>query len=345
MTKWQNEYPVLQRIVSLMQDQPAALDAEPLLADGKYQTRNVTLHQLTQEVATRLSRSLQTRSTDDLPLLFCSWGKCRVGSTALTNLFGIAGIPAFYQPVKTMARYRLLATEPQEWHPPQASDHPYIFSKEMAGPYLLCETLFNPLEILTAAGYPPEKLHLLVLDRDPFQSLASWVARWSEKIPRARLVEHFVISSLQVHPKSAHARAHGIAVTHFVYEASRRPLEAIEALFCRLGISRYFRPGVVQDWNERGALDSKKSAISFPEEPPVYVVPGLHSSENQYAYKARNTGILTDTERDLIHEFRLPDLYREVVLECVGDLGFGHSLCLEMFGSELTLTAPSKGAD
>jgi hypothetical protein len=345
MIKWQNEYPLLERIAGLMRDQPEALDVEPLLADDKYQTRNVTLHQLTQEVAAQLRRTLQHRSVDDLPLLFCSWGKCRVGSTALTNLFGIAGMPAFYQPVKTMARYRLLGSESQEWHPPHASDHPHIFAKEMAGPYLLFETLFNPLEILTAAGYPREKLHLLVMDRDPFQSLASWVARWSEKIPRARLVEHFAISSLQVHSKRAYARAHGIAVTHFAYEASRRPLEAIEALFRRLGISRYFRPGVVQDWNERGALNSKQSAISFPEEPLVYVVLDLHSSENQYAYKERDTGTLTEAERELVREFRLPNLYREVVSQCIGDLGFDQSLSLKMFGPDFALTAPGKGAD
>src|SRR5713226_5106036 len=289
MDNLKNEYAVLQRLMRLMQGPAEAIENERLQPDGKYQTRTVTLRQLTDEVTARLSLSLRSRSAADLPLLFCSWGKCRVGSTALTNLFGIAGIPAFYQPVKTMARHRLLGGEPKAWIPPEASEHPHIFSKEMAGPYLVVETIFNPLEMLLASGYPAEKLHLLVMDRDPYASLSSWVARWSDRVPRARLVEHFALSSLQIRRMRSYAHAYGIAVTHYVYEASRRPMEAIEALFRRLAISRHFHPGVVRDWNERGALDSAQSGISFPEEPPIYVVPGLHSSETQYRYKARDT--------------------------------------------------------
>ncbi len=317
-----------------MEGPERALENEPLQPDGKYQTRTVTLRQLTDEVASRLSQSLRSRSAADLPLLFCSWGKCRVGSTALTNLFGIAGIPALYQPVKTMARHRLRGGEPQAWVPPHASEHPHIFSKEMAGPYLVVETIFNPLEMMVASGYPVQKLHLLVLDRDPYASLASWVARWSDRVSRARLVEHFALSSLQIRRMRSYARANGIAVTHYVYEASRRPTEAIEALFRRLGISQHFHPGVVRDWNERGALDSKQSGISFPEEPPIYVVPGLHSSEKQYSYKARDTGNLSEAERQLVPELGLPELYREIVAACIQDLGFNQSLSAEMFGSE-----------
>ena len=183
MSDLSGAYSEIQRMMHLMEGPEGALENEPLAPDGKYQTRTVTLRQLTDEVASRLSRSLQSRSVADLPLLFCSWGKCRVGSTALTNLFGIAGIPALYQPVKTMARHRLLGGEPQIWSPPRASEHPHIFSKEMAGPYLVAETIFNPLNMMIAAGYPPEKLHLLVLDREPYASLASWIARHTRATP------------------------------------------------------------------------------------------------------------------------------------------------------------------
>jgi hypothetical protein len=332
------DYPVLQRMMALM-EAPGALDDEPLPPDRKYQTRVVTLRQLEEEVISRLSPSLNTRSAADLPLLFCSWGKCRVGSTALTNLFGIAGVPAFYQPVKTMARHRLLGSEPQVWIPPQASEHPQIFSKEMAGPYLVVETIFNPLEMLLAAGYPAAKLHLLVMDREPYASLASWVAKWSDRVPRSRLVEHFALSSLQIRRMRAYASARGIALTHYVYEASRRPTDAIEALFRRLGLSTRFHPGVVNDWNERGALDSTQSGISFPEEPPVYVVPGLHSSERQYSYKPRDASPLSEGERRLVRELGLPELYRESVAACIQDLGFDGTLSAEMFGPDVAASA------
>jgi hypothetical protein len=335
-----NGYPLLQRMIGLLEGPAAALENEPLPPDDKYQTRTVTLRQLTDEVASRLSGSLRSRSAADLPLLFCSWGKCRVGSTALTNLFGIAGMPALYQPVKTMARHRLVGSEPQPWVPPEASAHPHIFSKEMAGPYLAVETIFNPLEMMMAAGYPAEKLHLVVVDREPYASLSSWVARWPDRVPRARLVEHFVLSSLQIRRMRSYARQNRIAVTHYVYEASRRPLEAIAALFRRLGISQRFHPGVVRDWNERGALSSTQSAVIFPEEPPVYVVPGLHSSETQYSYKPRDSGNLTDAERRLVAALGLPELYREVVAACIEDLDLDPSLAAAMFGPETGAAAP-----
>jgi hypothetical protein len=333
------DYPVLQHVMRLLDAPGGALEDEPLLPDGRYQTRTVTLRQLSDEVTARLSDSLRGLSAAEFPRLFCSWGKCRVGSTALTNLFGIAGIPAFYQPVKTMMRHRLLGSEPQPWVPPQASTHPQIFSKEMAGPYLVAETIFNPVDLLIASGYPAAKLHLVVMDRDPYSSLASWVARWSDRVPRARLVEHFVLSSLQIHRMRTCARANGVPLTHFAYEASRRPLEAIAALFERLDISRHFHPGVVNDWNERGALESSQSGISFPEEPPVYVVPGLHSSERQYAYKGRDASNLTAAERDLVAALGLPELYRDVAGACVQDLGLDASVAAEMFGPELAASA------
>jgi hypothetical protein len=331
-------YPDIGRIMDLMGERQELYD-EPLAPDGKYQTRTITLRQLTDEVASRLRRSLRTRSAVDLPLLFCSWGKCRVGSTALTNLFGIAGIPALYQPVKTMARYRLLDDEPEVWVPPQASEHPHIFSKEMAGPYLVAETIFNPLEIMMAAGYPPQKLHLLVLDRDPYASLSSWVARWSDRVPRARLVGHFALCSLLIRRMRSYARTNGIAVTHYAYEASRRPIEAVAALFRRLGIARHFHAGVVRDWNERGALSSEQSGIIFPREPAIYVVPGLHSSEKQYSYHTRDTGNLSEAERRLVAEFGLPQIYRESATACIEDLRFNRSLATEIFGAQIFAAA------
>jgi len=187
---------------------------------------------------------------------------------------------------------------------------------------------------LVAAGYPAQKLHLLVLDRDPYAALSSWIARWPDRVPRPRLVEHFVLSSLQIRRMRSYARANGIAMTHYVYEASRRPMEAIAALFRRLDISPQFHPGVVRDWNERGALASKQSSISFPVEPPIYVVPGLHSSEKQYGYKSRDTGNLSEADRRLVSELALPQLYQESVAACIRDLGFDRSLSAQMFEPE-----------
>ena len=92
-------------------------------------------------------------------------------STALTNLFGIAGVPAYYQPVKTVVRYELLGGRGSPWELPEAE---VVFAKEMAGPYVYCEALFNPIRCLVEAGYPPAQLHLILLERDPEEFRNVW---------------------------------------------------------------------------------------------------------------------------------------------------------------------------
>ncbi|MER8716629.1 hypothetical protein [Mesorhizobium sp. M1295] len=46
---------------------------------------------LNQRIVDTLARAFEDRSADRFPTLAVSCRKCRVGSTALTNLFGIAG--------------------------------------------------------------------------------------------------------------------------------------------------------------------------------------------------------------------------------------------------------------
>jgi len=321
---------ILERMVELWDDD-AALGSLPLEPDGKYQTRTFTLRELVGEVAGALQRTLRDRTADDLPVFICSWGKCRTGSTALTNLFGIAGIPSYYQPVKTTARHRFLGDDPPPWIPPQASEHPFIHAKEMAGPYLPVETIFNPLEMLLAAGYPASRLRLVVLDREPLASLSSWFAKFGAKKPRPTLLEHFVLSSLNARRMKAWAHANGVPVTHYVYELTRRPGDAIRAHFRAIGTSDFYRPGLVDNWDERGALESANSLILFPQEPAPYVVPGLHSSETRYAYKSRDTSDVTDEERDVVQRYGLFELYDESVDACIDDLKLDDDFAASVF--------------
>jgi hypothetical protein len=321
----------IDRLIDLIRADADTLYHWPLPPDGKYQTRTVTLDQLTSEVTQTLAEGFANRSPDDFPMLYCSWGKCRVGSTALTNLFGIAGLPSYYQPVKTIARYRMLEADGEPWRPYSSSMRPEIYSKEMAGPYLIAETVFNPLRCLVEAGYPSERIQLLVLDRNPYKSLASWLLKWSDKRPVEALVDNFVLASLNMSRMKRYANSRGILITHFVYEASRKPEMAIQALFKRLGLSSYYRPGVVDNWDEVGALASEKSRIIFPNEPPVYVVPGLHGSERRYLYKERDSSSLTDGQREVIRRAGLPELYEESVQACILELQLSGEFCSGVF--------------
>ncbi|HEV7806056.1 MAG TPA: hypothetical protein VGO80_09570 [Solirubrobacteraceae bacterium] len=288
--------------------------------DGRYQTRPVTLRNLTAEVVERLASAFSQRSPETFPHLVCITGKCRTGSTALTNLFGIADVPAYYQPVKTILRHRVLDGPGAPWDVPDALAEAVIAAKEMTGPYSVAECLFNPLECLIEAGYPRTRLHLLLLDRDPYESLASWLSKWSDRLPRDELVGHFVLSSVNAERLHDYAVEQEIDAVTYVYALSRWPHEAVAALFGRLGIGERFHDGVVDDWGARGAIESERSAVVFPDEPEVYRFAGLHSSEVDYCFKARDTSGVTADDRSSIEDTSLVESYQRSLERSCRDL-------------------------
>jgi hypothetical protein len=324
----------LERVADLVRRDHASLNAMRLIADGTYQTRAVTLAEMTREVAECLREGFRDRTRGDLPTLFCAWGKCRVGSTALNNLFGAAGLPSYYQPVKTILRHRLLDAAAEPWRLPHAAEHPHVFSKETAGPYVPAESLFNPLQALIEAGYPADKLRLIVLDREPWSSFASWLAMWSDRLPECKLIRNYIVAALNKHRVEAYARRQGIAVTYYVYEASKESVTSAQTLFARLGLASRFSASVVTDWSEIGELDTDRAKIIYPEEPDVYVVPDLHGSDTAYRYRARDTFLLNRAQTGLLDRFGIPDVYRASAQACARDLGLNAAAAAELFELE-----------
>jgi len=319
-------------------DHPS-LDTMVLPMDGKYQTRPAALDELMWEVRDCLGETFRHWRPEDFPTLYCAWGRCRVGSTALTNLFGVAGMPSYFQPVKVILRHRLVGHAGEPWAVPQASEQPHIFSKEMAGPYVLAESLFLPLEPLIEAGWPADKLHMIMLDRDPASSLASWLEKWSDRVPEDRLIQNYVISTLNALRIESHARRQGVAVTHYVYEASKDATGSVRRLFDRLGLGARFTESAVTDWRERGQIESKSSGITFLSEPKVYTVTGIHGSDTAYRYRSRKTASLTDAQREVLERYRVHDMYRASVEACISDLGLDTDTAAHLFGDCLGTAA------
>jgi hypothetical protein len=334
----------LERLAELVRQEDSSLDAMPLQPDGKYQTRHLSLHALTREVRDRLFQGFRHLEEDEFPTLYCAWGKARVGSTALVNLFGLAGLPAYYQPLKAIARQALTGGIAAPWIPPSRSQHPHVFIKDVAGPYLLAECLYIPLQLLIEAGYPRGKLHLVVLDREPANSLASWLSKWSDRVPEDRLVRNYIIAALNVNRVKSYARRQGVPVTHYVYEASKDALPSVRALFRRLGLSARFSEGAVTDWHETGELQSESARIIYPEEPKVYFVPGLHGSGTGYRYRHRDTAAVSEAHLDLLDRSGVQDVYRASVRGCISDLGFDGATSLALFGREFSAVAPPVGS-
>lgn len=324
----------LERLVEAVRGEDAGVATSWLEPDGRYQMHGMTLNALTGQVAERLRQGLGHLDQDAFPLLYCGWGKARVGSTALVNLFGLTGLPAFYQPVKAILRHLLTDGAVQPWILPRRDNHPAIFIKDVAGPYLVAECLFIPLQALIEAGYPPNKLHLVMLDRKPESSLASWLTKWSDRVAEGRLVRNYVLAALNARRVESYARRQGVAVTHYVYEASRDPVTAIRALFTRLGLADRFTETAVTEWKETGALQSENARIIYPNEPPVYHVAGLHATDTGYRYRHRSTTRVSEAYRVLLAQTGVQDIYRNAVRACATDLGFDRSLSRRLFGKD-----------
>jgi hypothetical protein len=96
-----------ERIAELVRRDDPALASIQTEPDGKYQTRTATLKALYDEVTACLAEGFRGRAPDEFPTLHCAAGRCRVGSTALANLFGVAGVPSYQQAVKAVLRQRL----------------------------------------------------------------------------------------------------------------------------------------------------------------------------------------------------------------------------------------------
>lgn len=320
------------RLADLVCHDHPSLDTMVLAPDGKYQNRPAALDELMWEVRDCLGETFRHWSPSDFPTLYCAWGRCRVGSTALTNLFGVAGMPSYFQPVKVVLRHRLLGNAGEPWAVPTAAEQPHLFSKEMAGPYVLAESLFLPLQPLIEAGWPAEKLHMIMLDRDPASSLASWLEKWSDRVPEDRLIQNYVISSLNARRVESYARRHGVPVTHYVYEASKDATRSVRKLFDRLGLGERFTEGAVTDWKERGQIETKGSGVTFLSEPKIYTVVGLHGSDTAYRYRARKTASLSETQLQVIERYGIDDMYRASVDACVRDLALDTDTAARLFG-------------
>src|SRR5258708_23098829 len=88
-----------ERIAELVRRDDPALGGIETYPDGKYQARTATLKSLFDEVTECLAEGFRGRAAGEFPTLHCATGRCRVGSTALANLFGVAGLPSHQHPV------------------------------------------------------------------------------------------------------------------------------------------------------------------------------------------------------------------------------------------------------
>ena len=322
----------LERLADLIRQQDNSLNTMPLWPVGEFQTRTVTLETLMREVTACLAENFRHRPAHDFPMLYFASGKARVGSTALSNLFGMTGMPSYYQPLKAMLREALVGQSPTPWALPSASDEPNIFSKETIGPYVIAESLFNPLQLLVEAGYPRHRLHLIALDREPASALASWLDKLISRAPATTLLQHYVIAALSAVRVTKYAKQVGVPVTHYVYEVSKEATSSVRILFDRLGLSSSFTENVVTSWREPGEAQVNNARVIFPSEATIYKVPNLHTSDSAYRYQRRATASLSEAQLDILERCGVNEAYRASVAACIRDLSLCEATSARLFG-------------
>ncbi|MDP3176095.1 MAG: hypothetical protein Q8M88_16825 [Phenylobacterium sp.] len=277
---------------------------EPIERDGVYVTQTLTRGELTDRVAEILRKDIRVHGTRE-PRVIIASGRCRVGSTALANVFGLAGAASFYQPVKTIMRH-VIQAKPFEQPLQFDAACDIVFFKETFGPYVEIETTFDPLEAMLRSGYPADRISVIGLERHPVQSYDSWLKNWGGVVERGKLLRNFISASRQNAQVERTARANGIRYAPFHYEWIADRLGAFAHLERELQLGAGFFEPANASWGARGELGSAHSAIRHFDEAEVFLTKDAHLNLDGYIYQRRLVRHVLPHEIAIIEAAGLP---------------------------------------
>lgn len=250
--------------------------------ERRFQRRSFEASELHHYLVDEVSR----RFAGKRPQVILCCGKCRVGSTPLSNVFGHAGLPALYQPMKTLLRYELVGETCPPWRD-LTNDQPIIFLKETFGPYVLAECKFSPLKVLLDAGFRSEDITLVVMERDPLATLGSWRRCWDDRVSSKELLATFFLASFNAHKTAIMAADFGIQTEYYLHEGSKEPEVAISQLFDSLGLGNRFDVSILRNWTAGDSLRGANTAVTFFPQPKSYWIEDIHLELNEYRFVQR----------------------------------------------------------
>ncbi|MEA2088863.1 MAG: hypothetical protein U9O55_03435 [Patescibacteria group bacterium] len=208
---------------------------------------------------------------EQLPKIILLCGPCRTGTTALSNVFVQAGIESHMQPLKSIRRAKENDEQIPIWQ--VGNNNKIIHSKETFGLKDKAE-FFNPAEILLNLGYPPERLIVIGMLRNPMQTFISWKRLYGESMKEENLLRAFLLTDAI--RKFCHKC--GIQMIFYVHEAIRnnKPEVVISSLFQKLGINS--SSSHLVDWRESpkfGDKDPRNRHLCFYDSPPKKFIEGV----------------------------------------------------------------------
>ncbi len=250
---------------------------------------------LYREAADMIRHSLGDEPRLPLKRVILCVGKCRVGSTALCQIMGMAKIHSFYQPIKAMIRWLLLGKQCNQWDGVCSAASEAVFVKETVGPFTLCECLLNPVEILLLAGYPRESVMVVLLDREPAEAFGSWLRCWGGLYERDALFRRFAVASLNAERVRVFCEENGIRCYTFPLHWARSPRYTMPLLFHNLGLDGLYRDDILHDWRIDSFADAG-SKITFSEEPRAFQQLSIHGTTPYYFHRGGGTSQFTEEE-------------------------------------------------
>jgi hypothetical protein len=213
-------------------------------------------------------------------------GPCRSGTTAVLRAAAATGHRAYFQPVKRILRQASVG-RPEDFVVDPGTER--IVVKETFGPFLPAEARFDPVALLAAAGYPVERVNLVVLLRHPVDTYLSW-QRLYRAGPLSTDVDTSVFVTAFRHTVRVYEDAR-VPVTAFVPDGITMLDEAtaLANLFHRTGLA--YGPAAVA-WHTHAARPLDELIERQPE-PDEFRAPGALDGvrgADRYRFIARGTG-------------------------------------------------------
>jgi len=247
------------------------------------------------------------------PQLIIVAGPCRVGSTALSNVFARRGLVSYMQPIKSIRREIEEGLGTTEWRVNNSEQ--IVLSKETFGARSESE-FFDPVDILLRAGYPKDKIHLIGIIREPESTLTSWTWMWNEV-----LMEGFIRAYQDTLEMMTRSERLGIETTYYVHEAIRDndPGLVVNSLFKRvLPEDLRSETGSVVKW-ENGPNFDQASEVKFFDSPPERFV---HAVKTWGGYKFKDlVPELTKEQVRVLEKEGVNKVYDEFRSNCQRNLG------------------------
>lgn len=239
-------------------------------------------------------------ASGQVPELVLVCGPCRNGTTALANNFTVAGMESHMQPMKSILRANgHCALTDVTFDSPDV-----VLVKETFGAEFDVE-LFDPIDILLNAGYPPNKIKVIGMVREPVAAYDSWLRLWGK-------VDYRIFDAAYRLMASIHDRCirEQIAFLPYVPEAiiHNEARHVIRMANAYLGLQA--TSNMAANWNgapKFGDQDQRLQHLHFYDEPPARFIEGVREWGG---YVFRDTTMCRDhvvpeASRETYNRFRL----------------------------------------